>query len=77
MEEICVGRIQADGLTEICNSTLVVPITISRDAPVIVSISIGWLYLQCFCVVLNCLLIVAYLQVKPACIKSNLDCVLQ
>lgn len=77
MVEICVGRVQADGLTEICNSTLVVPVAISCDASIVVSIAVGWLYLQCFCIVLDCLLIVAYLRVGPAGVKSDLGCVLQ
>ena len=40
VEEVSIGRIQADGLAEVCNSSLVVSITIPSDAPVVVGIAV-------------------------------------
>ena len=62
VEKVSIGRIQADSLAEICNSSLVVTMTIPCYSSVVVCIAVGWLNLQCLSIVLHRLLIVAHLQ---------------
>ena len=62
VEEVSVGRVQAYGMAEIFNCTLIVPAAIPSDAPVVVSVAVLGVHLQSLSVVLYSPLIIPHLH---------------
>ena len=71
MEEVSIGRVQRDGMSEVGDGALIVPTAVPGNASVVVGIAVLRVHLQGLSVVLHSSLILSYLYCHEHCLSKN------
>lgn len=73
MEEVSIGGVQRDGMSEVGDGTLIVPTPVPGDASVVVGIAVLRVHLQGLSVVLHSSLILSYLYCHHQCLSNQVN----